>query len=143
MDNRLRYNPNQRFRRLDPKNCFSLTRAWEGASKLPVGGPARNSTSTRPTLISSKLDIAGTNPTIGRGSRAALEISDNCGCYRACRPFRKYACLWRSNTRHIAHCIHIREASLEGLRVNRDPAIHGHAAGRNHLGHAVLWDTEE
>jgi len=43
------YSPNQRLRRLEPKCCFSATKATEGSIKLPVGGPARNSTSTRPT----------------------------------------------------------------------------------------------
>ncbi len=41
---------NQRARRLDPKWCFSATRASDGSWKVPVGvGPERKSTSTRPT----------------------------------------------------------------------------------------------
>ena len=51
LNRRPAYNPNQRIRRLDPKDCLSLARAAEGPSKSPVGaGPERKSTSTRPTL---------------------------------------------------------------------------------------------
>jgi hypothetical protein len=42
--------PNQRALRLEPKCCFSATRAPDGSWNVPVGsGPEKKSTSTRPT----------------------------------------------------------------------------------------------
>src|SRR5215210_3012325 len=73
-----------------------------------------------------KLDVTGTNSSIGRGRIAAPYAGDDCCGHRARGTFSEDAGLWRSNTRDITNCIHIREARLEGLRINRDPTIRRH-----------------
>ena len=136
--------PNQRCTRLEPKSALSATSAGDGPSSAAVRRlPAHERDVDLRHLVVAELQVTDAAPVVVRRfARAANERADAAG--RDCGlALREHARLRRSDAGDVAHRVHARELRLEGHRVDRDPAVDGHARLRDHLRHPVRRHAEE